>query len=389
VVIGALTDAVAFVRRQVARAHEDIEYPWWIIAGSVTAMLGGTVAAVAQRDLLIPPGLIALTVLAPLFPMASELLFARMCSPLLSMAVTCAAVAWLLRTPTQYDFAPLVLALATGELSATASVKVSLLGTAMGVATLATGHVHGGIMWLYLVTQLAAWEIGFAMQWQLRLLQAERRRHVAQEAEAATTERQRIAREIHDVVAHSLSVTMLHVTGARRMLQTDRDVDEAVGALQDAERVGRQALAEIRRTVGLLGTSGSGTAVLPGVGDIATLVDTVRAAGVGVSYSLAGDPTGVGPAAGLGLYRIAQESLANVTKHAPGYGATVCLEVTPQSARLEIRNETSALAPPNGRSGSGVRGMQDRAAQLGGTLSAGPDDAGWRVDALIPLEEPE
>jgi len=385
-VIGALIDAVAFVRRQVARAHEDIEYPWWIIAGSVTAMLGGTVAAVAQRDLLIPPGLLAIAILAPLFPMLPELLFARMSAPLLSMAVTCAAVAWLLRTPTQYDFAPLVLALATGELSATASVKVSLLGSAMGVATLATGHVHGGIMWLYLVTQLAAWEIGFAMQWQLRLLQAERRRHAAQETEAATAERQRIAREIHDVVAHSLSVTMLHVTGARRMLQTDRDVDEAVGALQDAERVGRQALAEIRRTVGLLGTSTSGTAVLPGVPEIAELVDTVRAAGLDVKYSLAGDPASASPAVGLGLYRIAQESLANVTKHAPGYGATVCLELADNSARLEIRNAWPARIVPNGRDGSGVRGMRDRAEQLGGTLSAGRDGADWCVDTLIPLE---
>lgn len=384
--IGALTDAVAFVRRQIAHAHEDIEYPWWIIAGSVTAMLGGMAAAVAQRDLLIPPGLLAVALLAPLFPMFYELPFARMAPPLLSMAVTCAAVAWLLRTPTQYDFAPLVLALATGELSATASVRISLLGSAMAVVTLVTGHVHGGIMWLYLVTLLAAWEIGFAMQWQLRLLQAERRRHAAQQGEAATAERQRIAREIHDVVAHSLSVTMLHVTGARRMLQTDRDVDEAVGALQDAERVGRQALAEIRRTVGLLGTSTSGTAVLPGVPEIAELVDTVRAAGLDVKYSLAGDPASVSPAVGLGLYRIAQESLANVTKHAPGYGATVCLELADNSARLEIRNAWPARVVPNGRDGSGVRGMRDRAEQLGGTLSAGRDGADWRVDTLIPLE---
>ena len=101
---------------------------------------------------------------------------------------------------------------------------------------------------------------------------------------------------------------------------------------------------------------------------------------------LAGDPATVSPSVGLGLYRIAQESLANVTKHASGYGATVCLDLTESSARLEIRNETPTPATPNGRDGSGVRGMRDRAAQLGGTLSAGPDAAGWRVDTLIPLE---
>jgi signal transduction histidine kinase len=387
-VADALGNVAAFVRRQVARAHKDIEYPWWIIVGSVAAMLGGTVAAVAQRDLLIPPGLVAITVLAPLFPFFSELVTARMSPPLLGMAITCAAVAWLVRTPTQYDFAPMILALATGEVAATASVRISLVGLAMAVAALLTSGIGGGIFWLYLVTIFAAWEIGYALQWQLRLLQAERRRHAAQEAEAATVERQRIAREIHDVVAHSLSVTMLHVTGARRMLQTDREVDEAVDALQNAERVGRQALAEIRRTVGLLGTSSSGTAVLPGVPEIADLVDTVRVAGLDVKYSLAGDPTSVTPAVGLGLYRIAQESLANATKHAPGYGASVCLELADNSARLEIRNGLPKLITPNGRDGSGVRGMRDRAEQLGGTLSAGRDGTEWCVDALIPLETP-
>lgn len=382
---GASGTVAAFVRRQFAHAHEELEYPWWIAAGSILAQLSGAVVAVAQRDQLLPPGLLALTLVAILFPCYPELIAARMSPPLLNMAVACAAVAWMMRTPVQYDFAPLVLALATGELSATASVRVSLLGWAMGVVTLVTSHVHGGILWIYLAILLSAWEIGFTMQWQLRLLQAERRRHAAQEAEAATTERQRIAREIHDVVAHSLSVTMLHVTGARRMLQTDRDVDEAVDALRSAERVGRQALAEIRRTVGLLSTTSSGTAVLPGVAEIADLVDTVRAAGLDVKYSLAGDPALASPAVGLSLYRIAQESLANVTKHAPGYGASVCVDVDDSAARLDVRNGLPARVSPNGHDGSGVRGMRDRAEQLGGTLSAGRHGTEWHVEAVIPL----
>ena len=119
--------------------------------------------------------------------------------------------------------------------------------------------------------------------------------------------------------------------------------------------------------------------------DIADLIDTVRAAGLAVEYSPAGDLGAISPTVGLGLYRIAQESLANVTKHAPGYGATVCLDVTTTTARLEISNNTATPVRPNGRSGSGVRGMHDRAEQLGGTLAAGPDDRGWRVAATIPL----
>lgn len=164
----------------------------------------------------------------------------------------------------QYAFAPLVLALVVSEVASLSRVPISLGALGLAIVTVVVMGVGGGILWMCLMTVVAGWEIGFAMQW-LRLLQSERRRHAAQETEVATAERQPIAREIHDVVAHSPSVTMLHVTGARRMLQTDRDVDEAVDALQDAERVGRQAPAEIRRTVGLLGSSGTVPGCCPGV----------------------------------------------------------------------------------------------------------------------------
>ena len=383
--IAGLTRAAAYVRRQVECAHAQMQYPWWIVAWSVVAMLSCTIVAVAQRDALLPPGWYALAIVAVAFPMLPEIVLGRISPPALNALIACATVAVLLRTHVQYDFAPLVLALVVGEVASLSRVAVSLPALGLAIVTVIGMGVGGGILWMYLVTIVAGWEIGFAMQWQLRLLQSERRRHAAQQTEAATAERQRIAREIHDVVAHSLSVTMLQVTGARRMLQTDRDVDEAVDALQDAERVGREALTEIRRTVGLLGTSGSGTRVLPGVGDIADLIGTVRAAGVAVEYSPAGDLDAIGPTVGLGLYRIAQESLANVTKHAPGHGATVCLDVTTTTARLEISNDTATPGRPSGRSGSGVRGMHDRAQQLGGTLAAGPDEHGWRVAAVIPL----
>jgi signal transduction histidine kinase len=384
-VIAGLIRAAAYVRRQVEGAHAQMQYPWWIVAWSVVAMLSCTVVAVAQRDALIPPGWYALAILAVAFPMLPEVALGRISPPALNAVIACGTVAVLLRTHVQYDFAPLVLALVVGEVASLSRVRISLGALGLAIVTVVGLGVGGGILWMYLVTIVAGWEIGFAMQWQLRLLQSERRRHAAQQTEAATAERQRIAREIHDVVAHSLSVTMLHVTGARRMLQTDRDVDEAVDALQDAERVGRQALAEIRRTVGLLGASGSGTRVLPGVADIADLVGTVRAAGVTVEYSPAGDLARVDPTVGLGLYRIAQESLTNVTKHAPGHGAIVCLHVTTTTARLEISNGTAGPVQPNGRTGSGVRGMHDRVEQLGGRLAAGPDECGWRVAAVIPL----
>jgi signal transduction histidine kinase len=182
-------------------------------------------------------------------------------------------------------------------------------------------------------------------------------------------------------------VTLLHVTGARRALQTDRDIDDAVLALTDAEQVGRQAMADIRRTVGLLSADRADPAPLPGIADIADLVQTVRAAGVQVDYRLDGDASGLSPATGLGLYRIVQESLSNVAKHAPNQSASVRLEITDGTVELTIHNGL----PDEHRtgSGSGVPGMAARAAQFGGVLDAGPEGDTWtvRLSAPAPQEQ--
>ena len=105
---------------------------------------------------------------------------------------------------------------------------------------------------LYLSFVAIGWLVGYLMRTQQLLMIKQGQAQAALAEHAAADERRRIAREVHDVIAHSLSVTLLHVTAARRGLQQDRDVDDAVGALEDAERLGRQAMADIRRTVGLL-----------------------------------------------------------------------------------------------------------------------------------------
>src|SRR5207237_7269040 len=126
--------------------------------------------------------------------------------------------------------------------------------------------------------------------------------------------RQRIAREIHDVVAHSLAVTMLHLTGARLALH--RDPKEAEQALLEAERLGRESLAEIRRTVGLLAPEGTGTAApMPTAVDIPQLVREFEAAGLDVDFELTCDAHALARATGLGLYRVAQESLSKAVWH--------------------------------------------------------------------------
>lgn len=211
---------------------------------------------------------------------------------------------------------------------------------------------------------------------------------VAQEAlahQAASDERRRIAREIHDVVAHSLTVTMLHLTAARLAVARGAS-GEATDALEEAERAGRQSLADVRRTVGLLRT-GAGRlpdseAPMPLAVDVVTLVDEYRDAGLGVELVVDGDLATVEPGVGLALYRIVQESLANVARHAPG--ATVAVSVrTADPARVAVRSRggrTTVGGPP----GSGITGMRERAEALGGRCSAGPDgDCGWVVEAVL------
>ena len=206
---------------------------------------------------------------------------------------------------------------------------------------------------------------------------------------AVLAERQRIARELHDVVAHSLTVTMLHLTGARLSLRSDPDDAEA--ALEEAERVGRQSLADVRRTVALLGP-GDGAAPappLPGVHDLEALVAGYAAAGLPVHLETEGDIDDVSGATGLGLYRISQESLANAARHAPGAGVTVRLSVKNGAICLRVRNGAAAAsvreaASAQGSGGFGLAGMKERADLLGGRLRTGPEGDGWVVEVTIP-----
>jgi signal transduction histidine kinase len=187
-----------------------------------------------------------------------------------------------------------------------------------------------------------AWAAGAALAKQERLIDELRAAQAQLAARAAADERQRIAREIHDVIAHSLAVTMLHLTGARMALH--RDPQDAEAALLRAEQLGRQSLAEIRRTVGLLGHEATGVAApLPCAADIVPLVREFAAAGLVVDLDVSGDAEALAPSTGLGLYRIAQESLANVTKHAQ-VRASVQLNVDDGTARLRVERSACADA---------------------------------------------
>ena len=216
---------------------------------------------------------------------------------------------------------------------------------------------------------------------QLRAAQAD----LARQATAA--ERRRIAGEIHDVAAHSLAVTLLHLTGARMRVQRERGQAWLIDALGEAERMGRQSLDDVRRTVGLLQDSSNAMALpLPGAADLAGLVEEYRAAGLDVSLRVHGEPAAVAPATGLALYRIAQEALANAVKHAPGAGVQVSLDIG-HDAVLRVHNPVppGVLIVSDGGTGLGVGGMRERARLLAGSLRAGPDGAGyWLVECVLP-----
>ena len=199
---------------------------------------------------------------------------------------------------------------------------------------------------------------------------------------ARAEERNRIARELHDVIAHTLTVLLLHVSSAR--LAVEHDLADAARALAEAERLGRESLAEVRLTVGMLHHDGDTgrSAPLPGVDDLSALVARFRSAGADVALTIDGDTGRLPATTGLAVYRIVQEALTNAVKHARGSPTAVRLAVDPDTVRLAV----DSAAEPGSGTGVGVFSMRERAESLGGSCQAGPGGRGWLVQATLPLD---
>lgn len=364
-------------------------FPAWVRYVDAAIPVSLAVAVSIQRDALVPlrwPALIAGLAAAPwvlgLFIEGHRAIFRP-----LGALVVLGAVVVLVLDPADPDMAAffLVYLVAHEALVAPKWESAVVLGASVTlmVSVELAGRFTGSFIWV--LGFVVAWAGGLAVRSQLQLVSDLETAQSALAEQAVAEERQRIAREIHDVVAHTLSVTMLYVTGARLALQ--RDPQEAEEALLAAERLGRESLAEIRRTVGLLAPDASGTeAPMPTATDVPDLVDEFRAAGLGIDLTLLGDVASVPPATGLAVYRIAQESLTNVVKHAAGARAILVLEIGDARVCLKVRNPVTATT---GRSengdGLGVRGMKQRAELLGGTLWAGPEASEWVVEADVPV----
>lgn len=222
---------------------------------------------------------------------------------------------------------------------------------------------------------------------------------------AVAAERNRIARDMHDIVAHSLSVIVIQADGGR--LAAANDPEAAQRALATIAETGRAALADTRRILGLLrGTDQAERAPVPESGSIDELVATVRAAGLDVAHVQTGAPRHLPPAVGAAVHRIAQESLTNVLKHAGTGARAVVSEVWHDTGfRLVVTNTPGAsVTPARGTptpwrgimtttravatTGHGLIGMTERAELFGGTLAAGPtDDGGFRVQVDLPYPD--
>jgi signal transduction histidine kinase len=203
---------------------------------------------------------------------------------------------------------------------------------------------------------------------------------------ATAAERSRIAREMHDIVAHNLSVMIALADGAGYAVRDDPERAEA--ALATASRTGREALTEMRRLLGVLRDEPASAerAPQPGVVEIDALVEQVRAAGVPVRYSMTGRPGALPQGLQLAAYRIVQEALTNTLKHAgPDARAAVTLSCEGESLELEVRNSGLPAEPP-AEEGGGLRGMRERAAVYDGVVDAGPLSAGgWSVRTRLSL----
>jgi signal transduction histidine kinase len=257
------------------------------------------------------------------------------------------------------------------------------------------GELTAGNLTPYAVTisaiVTAAWALGFAAQSREKYVaslvtRAEQAERMAErEVElAARDERSRIAREMHDVVAHGLSVIVIQADGARYAAAKDPDV--AVGTLETIASTGREALTEMRRLLGLLRDGDTGVAPQPGLDDVRHLVDEARAAGTRVEADLPAAPVDVPDGVGLAAYRIVQEALTNVRKHA-GPAATVQVRVAvDREVEVDVRDDGRGAAAPSDGHGLGLVGMRERAAVHGGTLEAGPaTGGGFAVSARLPL----
>jgi signal transduction histidine kinase len=267
-----------------------------------------------------------------------------------------------------------------------------VLGSMAKIILNRPGHSPGEVVFIPLLFGIA-WLAGFALNAraeqadaaEARAVQAERERETAARI-AVAEERARIARELHDIVAHAVSVMVLQVGAVRHKLPEEL-ADES-DALRGVEGAGRTALAEMRRLLAAMRDDGDDLELgpQPGLDSVGSLVAEVERAGLPVALHVEGETAPLPRAVELSAYRIVQEALTNALKHAHASRADVTLRYGPDELRIEVRDDGSGGGATSNGPGYGLVGVRERVKIYGGTMTAGTaPDGGFVLDARLPL----
>ncbi|MFB7513611.1 sensor histidine kinase [Streptomyces sp. NPDC056144] len=336
---------------------------------------------------------------------AAPLLFRHRRPVLVVFAVVAATLAYL---AAGYPYGPVFLLVAVAAFAGVVHGHRKAVWCAFGV--LWAGHLllaHWLYRWLppagdgpapwgqelpaaaFAVAVLATSEFARVRREQRAQLRAER---AAAERRRADEERLRIARELHDVLAHSISV--INVQAGVGLALLDTDPEQARTALATIKAASKEALGEVRQVLDTLRAPGAAPrAPAPGLDRLPELVEQAAATGLDVSVTVSGPRTALPPGADLAAFRIVQEALTNVVRHSGSRTARVEIARGPDRLDLRVDDDGPATGTEAGGSGNGLAGMRERAAALGGTIDAGTrPDGGFRVHAVLPLgpdEAPE
>lgn len=340
------------------------------------------------------------SIAVPATLVAGLALYWRRVAPLLTVAAVFGAIAGesLLGVSLHKPDSPMLIAL-VGLYTAGAYLRLRESSLALALAiggiwiAVAGQSTHGQSDFAFtLVVLSAGWLVGRGMHGRVSHAGelAERTARLEREAEAdraaaVADERRRIARDLHDVIAHSVSVMVVQAGAAEELL--DRDPAGVVEPIRAVQETGRAALVEISRLLGILRDDGAelGLAPQPRLDELSKLVDQMRAAGLPVDLRIEGKPRPLPLGVDLSMYRIAQEALTNARKHSVQARALVVLHYGGDSIELSVENDGKPSEEGH-RGGHGLIGMRERVAVFGGTLEAGPRPAGgFRVRARLPL----
>ena len=317
--------------------------------------------------------------------------------PLYAVAVAAAALAveWLIFGASEGFGVFMILLIAGYAAGAYEDRGRALVGLALLLATAGvwsfrdptqkklSDHI-GGAAWMSIV--LIAWLVGSYvrhLRWQANRAELDRE----ERAEAAVaSERARIARELHDIIAHNVSVMVVQAEAADEMLQRNKP-ERARAPVRTIEETGRMALSDMRRMLGMLrdGEARPAFTPQPGIANLELLLANVHESGLPVELKVEGEPEPLPPGIDLSAFRIVQEALTNALKHAGPARAHVLVRFTPEALELEVEDDgTGAAGGTEG--GNGLIGMRERVALFGGELEAGPRmQGGFRVRARLPL----